>query len=137
MILERGGRLLCSPRNPQKEAQDWLARQKISPSDRRVLILGYGAGYHIREFKNVFPSIEIHILELDQSLHQNEFYFINNPRADDYDAILPFRPSWAGQETEYLHYFLELTGRGQNPDIFFQNKQDEMKIWQCLRELIK
>lgn len=137
MILERDGRLLCSPRNPQKEAQDWLIRQKINSSDCRVLVLGFGAGYHVQELKNVFPNIRVDVLELDQRLQREGFHFVKNPKHGEYNAILPFRPAWAGLETEYLKFFLELTGRGESPEVFFQGNQDEMKIWYCLRELIK
>ena len=132
----RDGRLLCSPRNPIKEATDWLSRQKITIEDRSVLVLGFGAGFHVRELQRQFSNLKIHILELDSHYVNSDYVFTNNPKSEDYDAILAFRPAWAGLEEKYLKYYLQLTGRDQNPDTFFLNI-DEQKVWYCLRELIK
>lgn len=134
--VSRNGRLLCSPRNPVKEAVDWLKRQNITSEDRSVLVLGYGAGFHVHELKKQFPNLNIHILELDMNYNNVDFQFVTNPNMEEYDAILSFRPAWAGMEEKYLKLYLQLTGRDQNPDSFF-SEFDEQKIWYCLRELIK
>lgn len=137
MILERNGRLLCSPRNPQKEAQDWLLRQKVNEKDRTALVLGYGAGFHVQELQKQFPHLKIEIYEMDPKLRDDQFHFVQNIEANNYDVILPFRPAWAGYEKEYLSHYLRLTSRDQNPDLIFQSDASELKIWQCLRELVK
>lgn len=135
--IERNGRLLCSPRNPAKEAQDWLQRQKLSLHDRCVLILGFGAGFHVHELQTQFPNLQIEIFEFDPDFHNSKFHFVHDLQSEKYDAILAFRPAWAGFEAQYLQLYLKLTGRDQNPELHFQNNQDELKIWQSLRELIK
>ncbi len=135
--IERNGRLLCSPRNPIKEAADWVQRQKLTMQDETVLVLGFGAGVHIKELQKQFPNLKIEICELDPVFRNSEYHFANDLLAEKYDAILAFRPAWAGYEAEYLHHYLSLTGRDQNPELQFQNNQDELKIWQSLRELLK
>lgn len=135
--IERNGRLLCSPRNPVKEASDWVQRQKLTGYDQNVLILGFGAGFHVVELQKQFPNLKIEIYEIDPDFRNSEFSFISDLHSEKYDAILAFRPAWAGFEAQYLQQYLHLTGRDQNPETQFQDNQDELKIWQSLRELLK
>ena len=135
--IERNGRLLCSPRNPMKEAAEWLQRQKLTVHDQAVLVLGLGAGYHVQELCRQFPNLKVEIFELDPQFRNSQYHFVEEPFSEKYDAILAFRPAWAGYEAQYLTAYLKLTGRDQNPDQQFLNQQDELKIWQSLRELIK
>lgn len=139
---ERNGRLLCSPRNPTKEAQDWVLRQKISNEDRTVLVLGFGAGFHARELHVQFPNLQIEIYELDEQIRDESFSFIKNLSVNTqdnkkYDAILAFRPAWAGYESEYLRQYIQLTGRDIDPEKYFSEQVADLKIWYCLRELVK
>jgi hypothetical protein len=120
-VISRDGRLMCSPRDPEKEAQSWMERQKIKASDSSVLVLGLGAAYHIHELRAQFPQLKIDVLELnsdtslalqDQFTGQNTVTLYSS--ADEleqkqYDHILCFRPAWIQYESSYLEYFLRLT----------------------------
>jgi hypothetical protein len=150
MIVSRSGRLLCSFRDPLREAQSWLSRQKIDSFDRQVLVLGYGAGHHICLLEQTFPTMKIFILELDDRLHSKDRHFLSEAATSAYDAVLAFKPAWAGFEELYLNQYLKLTGRDQKMSQVFLEKiqfrlpkseildgDEEVKIWQCLRELVK
>lgn len=141
-IVSRDGRLLCSPRNPVHEAQIWYSRQNLSNEDHNLLILGFGAGYHVQEVCRNHPKSNVFVLELDEETksfaNEYEFKFIStqNLKNKNFDAICPFRPAWQGFEKDYLSIFTELTPRMK---FLIQNSQcseNELKIWQCLRELV-
>jgi hypothetical protein len=158
-IASRDGRLLCSPNNPFKEAKAWLKNQKLTLDDTKVLVLGAGVAHHVYELIEKFPQITIDVLELDEetnelylkssellkrtSVYKNKEDVINKT----YDAILSFRPSWVGFESEYLLIYLMMTQRDLKSELAFklnsldfaenQSHLAEVKIWKTLRELIR
>lgn len=158
LIASRNGRLICSPRDPEREAQAWLEKQKLTAQDRRVIVLGAGICHHINAIAKKFPDIKIEALELDRetfnflvskekdsvltALHASANTLQNN----SYDAVLSFRPAWTGYEKEYLNIYFELTQREAISEVSFKLKgaefekqlplTDDDKIWKTLRELI-
>ncbi len=125
--LSRNGRCLCSPRDPQKEAEEWLSRQKIHSEDRTVVVLGLGAGYHLIALVNKFPKLALKVIDLDDEIFQTTKSWIEllrqtSPQIQcynhesaaslsclEYDLVLNFRPAWAGLENQYMVEYFRLT----------------------------
>jgi hypothetical protein len=121
-VMSRSGRLLCSPRDPVREAQGWLSRQKIAASDQRILVLGLGAAYHLKELLVAYPQVQVHVLELNEEtrMSQGEWLEQESTRVavyssvdalfkNNYNLILSFRPAWSQYEVPYVHALLFLT----------------------------
>ena len=116
--LMRQGRPLCSRRDPVKEARDWLASLRILTSDKKVAVLGFGAGFHVRILQSEFPFLEVGILEFDEQIqHQNPSFnfrsFQDLVNDSQIDMFLPFRPCWVGFEAKYQKSLMSLTQRQQ------------------------
>jgi hypothetical protein len=121
-VMSRGGRLLCSPRDPVREAQGWVSRQKIAVLDRHVLVLGLGAAYHLKELLVACPQAQIHVLELNEETIVSQSAWLEQESAriavyssaeilfkNNYNLILSFRPAWSNYEVPYVHALLFLT----------------------------
>jgi hypothetical protein len=153
IVGSRNGLLLCSPRDPEREANAWFDKQKLIESDKKIIVLGAGIGYHIKEIQKHFPEIKIDVLELDTDT-RNELKISNVNLIEHsvgveniiFDAVLGFRPAWAGYEKEYTDIFLGLTQRDILSEISFKLKgasfaedsahTEDTKLWEVLRELI-
>lgn len=61
MIETWDGQSLCSTRAPVKEAGAWIAQQKLTRSP--VIVLGAGAGYHLRLLVESFQGIPILVVD--------------------------------------------------------------------------
>lgn len=66
VIQEWEGHLLCSRRDPLKEADQWAAAQNCSSS--HCWILGLGAGYHIESFARRYPEVVISVIDHREAL---------------------------------------------------------------------
>ena len=64
----RQGRLLCSPRDPQREAQRWLERITIRPDVEHLLLLGLGAGHQLLALHKAHPEKKITVFESNKAL---------------------------------------------------------------------
>ena len=157
-ILSREGRLLCSPRNPLKEAEEWVLRYKeLIGLTNNIAIVGCGAGYHVLELEKKYPNKNILVFDLDFAFSNIEKKFksklildknAKKIRSDFMDffsswpVVLAFRPAFQPFEKEYIQLWMDLTERtAENENKLLQSKgyesEEEAKIWMCLRELIK
>ena len=134
-ILERGDRPLCSRRNPQKEALDWLRLQNILDCDKKALVLGYGAGYHVEALLKHFPKLEVDVVELDPAIHKNIIRGVRCLQIEDvseiYDLYLPFRSSWVGFELKYQELLIQWTNR------IVTKVEESSAEWSILKELVQ
>ena len=70
------GKLICSGRNPELEAEKWLSQQYISQS--HIWLLGLGAGFHLDALAYRFPKNEISVVEYSEELASHyELQFAN------------------------------------------------------------
>jgi|GEM_PF-5256523 len=171
----RDGRLLCSPRNPEQEARHWLEQINLRSDDRDIVVVGLGAGHHVRILAASNPLLRVCVVELNAELRQR-FLPPASVRVLDPDSeiqkidyVVGFRPAWQAMEKDYLQVYVKLSQisrpaaqeaaekaglvltaqRIQSlPDqVHFSLKaldfleedsaQQEVKIWRCLRELVK
>ena len=165
LIASRDGRLLCSPRDPVREANIWIEKQKLTGSDLDIAVLGAGAGHHINAIQNLCPNARITVLELDedtlnffQTLPISQAVKCINETTEFehilFDAILSFRPSWTGYEKKYLDVYFKLTQRDILSEASFRLKgydfdeadkrattqnlnEEDVKLWRVLREMVK
>jgi hypothetical protein len=138
--VERDGRALCSRRDPVKEARDWVARQRLFPFDRTVVVLGFGAGYHLEELRRSKPELKIFVYELDPDLSSSiseqgfeQLLEISSALESSLqpDVFLSFLPSWVGYEVQYEKAFEQATARAWTP------QQEESPEWNILKELVR
>ena len=126
-IVNRDGRWLCSPRDPVKEADDWLRRQKIYAADRAAVVLGGGACHHLLNLLQAYPQMQFRVVELDQETQVAAEKYLRSQATEtlrvqwlsksqaeqlscrDYDIVLNFRPAWAGFEGHYMELYFRLT----------------------------
>ena len=106
------GRIFCSSRDPQKEAQAWILHQKISELDSQssICLLGLGAGFHLnllleKTNRPFFHVIEQHDLLIDMWQSQNPQFLSRVQFSKSFESpscpVLEFRPSWSGNEKFY------------------------------------
>ncbi|GIL16783.1 MAG: hypothetical protein BroJett040_05340 [Oligoflexia bacterium] len=179
-VATREGRILCSPRDPLREAQRWIERQSRVQSKLPVIIVGIGAGFHVSEFAKQNPETQVYAFDLDPKMienYQNNFQLYLNLRLigpNDLGSGLPvfpyvfaFRAAWQGLESEFLSVYCLLKAEtkesflAQARDLGIQTvvnfksqeaitiksvgallegqscEQEEVKIWKCLRELVR
>lgn len=125
------GHLLCDFENPNEEAEAWAAQQDVKISNE-IVVLGLGAGFHIKALKEAHPYLKIHVVECrDQLLpiykKQVSSETENYHRFHSLDALLEseffnkviartlpvyfFRKSWGAQEDLFYSLWKNLTGR--------------------------
>jgi len=134
--MERRGLPLCSRRDPVKEALDWVRWQNLMEEDQRVLIFGFGAGFHVEALQAHFPKIEISLFELDPELleeckKRGITAWDRIPAESLWDAYLDFRPSWSGLHAEFLEAYENAVHRRLTPD------QEASPQWSVLQELVR
>jgi hypothetical protein len=116
----------CSRRDPVREAELWLQRQKISGP---VLVLGLGAGFHIQALP---VELEIHVIELRPALVERwqrinkRLLKIHDPKIDFCGEILEFRPAWSGLEIQYQEISNNLRGLNRQG---LQTKAEAQDLW--------
>lgn len=113
-VVQIGGYVLASRRDPLREAQKWLELFKPHFYNfEHIAVLGYGSGFHILELQKQFDK-KITILELHPQLQgmlcdQKNIIF---KRAEfdihQYDLVLPFRPAWGEHAHSYQSIIEEL-----------------------------
>jgi hypothetical protein len=157
-ILSRDGRLLCSPRNPVKEAIDWVDRNRtLIEAANAVAVVGIGAGHHIQFLEESYPQKKLLVFDID-----SKFSFINKNfksevvlgidadhlRASNaeffgqWPVVLAFRPAFQPMERQYVHFWMKLAQRDQSTTEKLMSGRgyesaEEAKIWLCLREFVK
>ncbi len=65
--LKKGGILLHSGHNPERESEKLISRE-IDSSTRYCLFLGFGLGYQVEAFHRFYPEIPFGIIEPDPAL---------------------------------------------------------------------
>ena len=87
-VVKYDGRLLASAIDPRREARDWVNRwrDRIAVAER-LIVLGWGAGYHLHEIHQQWPALKILAIgcepDLLSEIHQihpsmlNEVSFIH------------------------------------------------------------
>ncbi len=163
-VLLRDGKWLCSPREPWKEGLSWAQTQKIESFDKEIVVLGVGAGYHVRALNETLKAapwvvgagricnFHITCFELDPELisfwkghDYQRFGFGIYPEAEldileskKADLVLCFRPSWSGLEKKYMSVYVHLIERViKELNLNSSNGRDQkFKIWKALGELI-
>lgn len=157
-ILSRDGRLLCSPRNPIKEAIDWVDRNRsLIDVTNAVAVVGIGAGHHIQFLEESYPNKKILVFDIDSKysfiaktfksevvlgidadhLRQQRSEFF-----EQWPVVLAFRPAFQPLERQYVHFWTKLAQRDQSTkEKLLMGKgyesAEEAKIWLCLREFVK
>jgi hypothetical protein len=157
-ILSRDGRLLCSPRNPVKEAIDWVDRNRsLIETTNAVAVVGVGAGHHIQFLEESYPNKKILVFDIDSKFSFMSRNFksevvlgidadlLRTQRKDFFDqwpVVLAFRPAFQPMEKQYVHFWMKLAQRDQSTTDKLVNGKgyetpDEAKIWLCLREFVR
>lgn len=150
------GRLLCSERDPKKEAQNWWTKNSSEVQGlTAVVVLGLGAGLHVQEILSAqqAPSV-VFVIERESEIILNwqkrnpqlaaQVQFL--PVGDELQmhpssdvGILEFRPAWVGHEKFYSTISESLRGSTIHQVVSQLNHHDqstEAKIWRALRELV-
>lgn len=66
---------ICSFGNPWQEAL--LYADSIDKMTEKCIVFGFGLGYHIQEMINLYPDMEIYVLENDLEQIRNAVYYRN------------------------------------------------------------
>ncbi len=122
---------LCDLANPIAEAEKWVSEQNLAIANE-IVVLGLGAGFHIRALHEAFPYLKIHVVECrDQLLpifkkqiqsdiecyycfHNLEELLSSELFEKTIAKSLPvyfFKPSWGAQEDLFYSLWKNLTGR--------------------------
>ncbi|OIJ22371.1 hypothetical protein BKP45_06975 [Anaerobacillus alkalidiazotrophicus] len=66
LIMDNSDELYLNSRyNPLKEAKRWVEGIKLTSLPKKFIIVGMGAGYHIRELHLRYPNIEIEVWDFN------------------------------------------------------------------------
>jgi hypothetical protein len=122
---------LCNIHQPCGEAEKWVSEQDMSISNE-IVLLGLGAGFHLRALQEAHPYLKIHVIECrDQLLpiykRQIRSQVENYHCFQSLEALLSselfettiakslpvyfFRKSWGAQEDLFYSLWKNLTGR--------------------------
>ncbi|PWU14776.1 MAG: hypothetical protein C5B49_12680 [Bdellovibrio sp.] len=82
----RDGRALCSLRNPRREAQQWVERQRPDPSCE-TLVLGIGAGFHLDQLKLTYPAMKITGLDFNSGAEVTPVASAEAPEAPTWPLV--------------------------------------------------
>lgn len=131
LIPFENGKVLCDFHHPLEEAQKWVGEQDFTISNE-IVILGLGAGFHLKVIKEAYPYLKIHLVEVrDQLLpiykKQIQSQVDNYSCFQSLDALLDseifetvlvkslpvyfLRNSWGAQEDLFYSLWKNLTGR--------------------------
>ena len=122
---------LCDLQDPAGQAEKWVSEQNMSISNE-IVVLGLGAGFHVRALQEAHPGLKIHIVECRdqlapiyrkqiQSTIENYSCFHNLEELLSSELFertitksLPvyfFRPCWGMQQDLFYSIWKNLTGR--------------------------
>ncbi|MBC7371632.1 MAG: hypothetical protein H7326_08710 [Bdellovibrionaceae bacterium] len=131
LIPLEGTVALCSLKDATSEAEKWVSEQNMSISNE-IVVLGLGAGFHIRALQEAHPGLKIHIVECRdqlapiykkqiQSVIENYSCYHNLEELLSSELFertitksLPvyfFRQCWGMQEDLFYSLWKNLTGR--------------------------
>lgn len=150
-VPTRDGRILCSSRDPIREAQKWvdsLPKNLVGP----VTIIGLGGGFHIQAL--LAKGLKINVIEFDHELVLH--FFDQNPELakqitwmttpkeieevfwQTAGEIFFFRPAIQGRETDYLDVYSDLVRRDIGVVEFLntQGNAEEQNLLQILSETV-
>jgi hypothetical protein len=111
------GKPMCSSRDPEREAAQWLfSIENLIQPGSTVLVLGLGAGFHVRALLRKFPNTSVEVLELNPEIAamHPQFAKLICTSCDNWSEInteriiLEFRPAWIGYESQYAQIQAEL-----------------------------
>lgn len=122
---------LCSSKDPQKEAEQWLLKHDLTQTEH-VLVLGLGAGHHIQQLLNVKKFKTITVIETRPQLIEafEEYFPLESERvsffhiknhlieeklfqflSDKQPTVLSFRPAWGSSSSIFEDLFSKMTFR--------------------------
>ena len=131
LIPIENGKAICDAQAPVEEAERWVASQDFSISNEAV-VLGLGAGFHVRALREAYPYLKIHVIEVREQLlpiykkqihSQMENYTCLQSLNELLDSdifettvakSLPvyfLKSSWGAQEDLFYSLWKNLTGR--------------------------
>ena len=131
LIPFEDGKALCDFNNPTAEAEAWVSSQNLTISNE-IVLLGLGAGFHLKALREAHPYLKIHLIECRdqllpiykkqlQSQVENYSCFQNLNSLLDSEIFelvmmkaLPvffMRSSWGAQEDLFYSLWKNLTGR--------------------------
>ncbi len=144
------GKWLCSSIDPQTEGRSWVERYaNIFKEENSILVLGVGAGWHLREARVRFAHTKITTIDFARLFYEkarvlfpelNEIEFCNLEEIEESNknVVLPFYPCWQSNRFEFARAFEKLTGRetkdGRLKSIHDIETSDP--IWKTLKELV-
>lgn len=150
------GRLLCSARDPKREAQVWWQKTSVEVhSYSSVVVLGLGAGFHLNELLISAQHLSV-VFVVEKEVEIVTAWQKKNPRFSSQVQFLPvgdelqmsppkdvgileFRPAWVGNEKFYTDISNSLRGSTIHQIVEALGPLDqsnEAKIWRALRELV-
>jgi len=159
-VPSRDGRFLCSQRDPQREAQNWMDmhRQFCTFGDV-IVVMGLGAGFHLDLLLKEFSTLRVDVIELCPVLIES--WTEKNPDAKDrvnflsssdlsefelvkqkMPVILDYRPAQWGLEGQYQRIFEFLLGgdvsiKNIAQDLSVNDQSLDAKTWRALEELVQ
>ncbi|MBK9324023.1 MAG: hypothetical protein IPM97_13940 [Bdellovibrionaceae bacterium] len=122
---------LCDLVDPASEAEKWVTAQNLNICNE-IVVLGLGAGFHVRALRENFPHLKIHVVECrDQLLpifkkqiqSDLDCYYCFHSLEELLDSelfertiakSLPvyfFKKAWGAQEDLFYSLWKNLTGR--------------------------
>ena len=133
MIPYEDGEALCNPSTPQEEGAKWVYSLGRLPTDH-VVVLGLGAGHHIAALKDIYPHLQITVIERRDNLLQmfrNQYPELWNEIevvcldsvssvtaqafyqriVEEHSYVISFRESWGVHCGFYTELFAAATGR--------------------------
>lgn len=82
-ILKWEGRLLASQMDPHQEAIRWVARVREQlASSERVIVLGFGCGYHLEELARQFSQLQILVLGFEEKVQEFAKSLCHRPQVE-------------------------------------------------------
>jgi hypothetical protein len=131
LIPQEDGHALCDFENPNEEAEAWAKQQDVTIANE-VVVLGLGAGFHVKALREAHPFLKIHVIECRDSLlpifkkqvqsdleHYHVFQSLESLLESDFfnkviAKTMPvyfFKKSWGAQEDLFYSLWKNLTGR--------------------------
>ena len=131
LLPHEGTIALCSLTDPSGEAERWASEQNMSISNE-IVVLGLGAGFHIRSLQEAHPGLKIHVVECRDQLapiyrKQIQSALVNYTCFHNLEELLDselfertmtrslpvyfFRACWGLQEDLFYSLWKNLTGR--------------------------
>jgi hypothetical protein len=131
LIPQEDGQMLCDFQNPHDEAEQW-ARQQDANIGNEVVVLGLGAGFHIKALREAHPFLKIHVVECRDSLlpifkkqvqSEVENYHVFHSlesllESEFFNKVIAktmpvyfLKKSWGAQEDLFYSLWKNLTGR--------------------------